>query len=365
MKILYFSESLHAGGKERRLVELLKGLSKFEDISMELALTRRDIHYTDIFNLNVKIHYIERKYLKKDPSLFFKFYRIAREFKPDIIHVWGNLAAIYAIPAKILLKIPLINNQITDARLHVKGGLLSYKITFPFSDILIANSKAGLKSYNAPEGKSRVIYNGFNFDRIENLETPDKVREEFNINTKHVVGMVASFSLLKDYGTYIKAAQQVLNKNSDITFLCVGAGDDRSYRKLVEPEFSNKIRFLGLQQNVESIMNICDVGVLMTNPDLHGEGISNAIMEFMALAKPVIATDGGGTGELIKDGETGFLVKPKSPEELASKIEYLLDNDEIASNMGEKGNERIKQEFSMKKMVNSFVGLYETIEDSL
>ena len=361
MKILFFSESLHAGGKERRLVELLKGLSKFEDISMELALTRRDIHYTDIFNLNVKIHYIERKYLKKDPSLFFKFYRIAREFKPDIIHVWGNMVAVYAIPAKILLKIPLINNQITDARLHVKGGLLSYKITFPFSDILIANSKAGLKSYNAPEGKSRVIYNGFDFNRFVNLRNPSDVREKLNISTRHVVGMVASFSLLKDYGTYIKAAQQVLNKNSDITFLCVGAGDDRSYRKLVEPEFIKKIRFLGLQQNVESIMNICDVGVLCT----YTEGISNSIMEFMALGKPVVATDGGGTKELIKDGETGFLVKPKSPEELASKIEYLLDNDEIASNMGEKGKERIKQEFSMKKMVNSFVGLYETIEDSL
>lgn len=360
MKILFFIESLHPGGKERRLVELLKGLSKFEDISMELALTRRDIHYTDIFNLNIKIHYIERKYLKKDPSLFFKFYRIARQFNPDIIHVWGNLAAVYAIPTKILLKIPLINSQITDAPLHVKGGLLSYKITFPFSDIIIANSKAGLKSYNTPEGKSRVIYNGFDFNRIGDLRIPEKVREEFNISTKHVVGMVASFSPLKDYGTYIKAAQQVLNKNSDIIFLCVGAGDDSTYRKLVKPEFNNRIKFLGPQQNVESIINICNIGVLAT----YTEGIANSIMEFMALGKPVVATDGGGTGELINDDETGFLVKPKSPEELASKIEYLLDNDEIASNMGEEGKERIRKEFSMEEMINSFVGLYKTIKDS-
>ncbi len=153
MKILFFIESLHAGGKERRLVELLKGLSRHEDISMELALTRRDIHYTDIFNLNIKTHYIERKYFKKDPSLFFKFYRIAREFKPDIIHVWGNLAAIYAIPAKVILKVSMINNQITDAPTEVNNGLLSHKVTFPFSDFLVANSKAGLKSYNAPVGQ--------------------------------------------------------------------------------------------------------------------------------------------------------------------------------------------------------------------
>jgi len=356
MKILFFIESLHPGGKERRLVELLKGLSKYEDISTELVLTRKNVHYKDIFNLNLRIHYIERKY-RKDLSLFFKFYRIAREFKPDIVHTWGNLPVVYAIPSKMLLKIPLINNQITDAPMHVKGGLLSYKITFPFSDILIANSKAGLKSYNAPESKSKVIYNGFAFDRIEYLETPEKIRERLNINTDHVLGMVASFSLLKDYGTYIKAAQKVLKKNSNIVFLCVGAGDDDIYHELVNHEFNNKIRFLSRQHNIESIMNICDIGILAT----YTEGIANSLMEFMALGKPVIATDCGGTRELIKDGETGFLVKPKSPEELASKIEYLLDNNKIASNMGERGKERIKKEFSIEKMINSFVGLYRTL----
>ncbi len=143
--------------------------------------------------------------------------------------------------------------------------------------------------------------------------------------------------------------------------LCVGAGDDTLYQKLVEPEFNERIKFLGRQGNVESIINICDIGVLAT----YTEGISNAIMEFMALGKPVIATDGGGSGELIKDGETGFLVKPKSPEELASKIEYLLDNEKLAASMGEKGRARIRKEFSMEKMINSFVGLYRTINDSL
>lgn len=359
MNILFFIESLRAGGKERRLVELLKGLSKYEDISMELVLIKRDIHYMDIVNFNIKIHYIERKYLKKDPSLFFKFYRITRNFKPDFIHVWGNMVAVYAIPAKVILKIPMVNNQITNAPSRVNNGILSHQITFPFSDNLVANSKAGLKSFNASEGKSSVIYNGFDFSRLVDLRNPSHVREKFNISTRHVAGMVASFSVSKDYWTYIKAAQHVLNKNSDITFLCVGAGDDSTYRKSVKPEFINKIRFLGRQQNIESIMNICDIGVLAT----YTEGIANSIMEFMALGKPVIATDCGGNRELIKDGETGVLVKPKSHEELASKIEYLLDNNKLALSMGENGKERIKQEFSMEKMVDSFVGLYGTLQN--
>lgn len=115
MRILFIIESLHPGGKERRLVELLKGLSEFEDISMELALTRSDIHYTNIFNLNVKIHYIERKYLKKDPRLFFEFYKIACKFKPNIIHLGGNMAAVYAILIAKPLNAKFIYGSITYA----------------------------------------------------------------------------------------------------------------------------------------------------------------------------------------------------------------------------------------------------------
>ncbi|MCK5506316.1 MAG: glycosyltransferase, partial [Thermodesulfovibrionia bacterium] len=150
MKILFFIESLRSGGKERRLVELLKGLSKYENISMDLVLTRREIHYTDIFNLNIKIHYIERKYLKKDPSLFFKFYRIARKFKPDIIHVWSSMSAVYAIPTAKLLNEKFINSSITYAlpvKRFSKLWLIS-KITFPLSDIIVANSKAGLRVHH-------------------------------------------------------------------------------------------------------------------------------------------------------------------------------------------------------------------------
>lgn len=132
--------------------------------------------------------------------------------------------------------------------------------------------------------------------------------------------MVASFSNYKDYRTYIQAANRVLNKVNYITFLCIGSGDDKTYRELVDPESKKFVKFLGRQENVESIMNICNIGILLT----YTEGISNSIMEFMALGKPVIATDGGGIKELIIDRETGFLIPPKSPMVLAEKIIVLL-----------------------------------------
>ncbi len=354
MKILFFIESLSSGGKERRLVELIKGLKKYPDIECELVLTRKDIHYKDIFSTGVKIHFFLRKYLKKDPRLFFLFYKICKRYNPDIIHVWGNMVAIYVIPAKVLLKIPMINNQITNAQDNVNKGILSHKLTFNFSDLIISNSIAGLKTYSAPEKKSVVVYNGFDFSRLVNLENKENVRTRFKINTVKVVGMVANFTDKKDYNTYIIASKQIAKKRQNVTFLAVGNGVNFEHFKNKINNY-DKIKLIGSQKRIESIINTFDICVLST----YTESCSNSIMEYMALGKPVIATDGGGTKELIIDGKTGYLVKVREPEELAEKIELLLDNKEMAINMGKAGKKRIEKEFSLNKMIKSYYKLFQ------
>ncbi|HEY9115413.1 MAG TPA: glycosyltransferase [Bacteroidales bacterium] len=354
MKILFFIESLRLGGKERRLVELLRYLSLKNQFELSLVLTRNEIDYQEVYDLGIKIQIIERKYFKKDPKLFFSFYKIAKVFKPDIIHVWGNMVAFYAIPTKLLLRLPLINSQITDAFDVVYRGILSHKFTFQYSDLIIANSMAGLKTYGSPPNKSKVIYNGFDFDRIKKLKPSIEIRKMFNIETSFIVGMAASFSALKDYKTYIQAANLLLSEGADCTFLCMGKGDDSTYQELVLPERKNNVKFLGLQSDVESVMNCCDVGVLST----YTEGFPNSVMEFMALGKPVVATAGGGTEELVLDNETGYLVKVKSPSELAEKIKFLLNNPETAQKMGEKGKERIQSNFTLSLMAEKFIKVY-------
>lgn len=316
-----------------------------------------EIHYTRFLNLGIQYRVIKRNWTKKDPSIFYKFYAVCREYKPDIIHVWGNMVAIYAIPAKLFLGIPLVNFQIQTAPKKVSKGLLSHVLTFPFSDIVVANSYAGLKAFNAPKYKSIVIHNGFSFDRIENLENPDKVKKRLNIKTKYVVGMIAAFHETKDYKSYIIAANHILNVRKDVTFLGVGGGDRSIYEEMICPDHRSNILLIEAQQNVESIMNICDIGILAT----FTEGISNSLVEFMALGKPIIATDGGGTNELIIQGKTGFMVGVEESEMLFEKIIFLIENTEIRLNMGRNGNERIKNNFSITAMVQGFDDLHNTL----
>lgn len=155
------------------------------------------------------------------------------------------------------------------------------------------------------------------------LQKKSEVRKKFNLFKEKVVGMVATFSDFKDYETFISAARMTLQKRNDVTFLAIGDGKNLEMcRKMARGSLSDKIIFLGRQRDVESIVNIFDVGVLLTNIKTHVEGISNSIMEYMALGKPVVATNGGGTPELVIDGETGYLIPQKSEESLIEKINY-------------------------------------------
>lgn len=364
MKILFFIDSLAAGGKERRLTELLKSLSLHQEFECEVVIMNKEIHYKEVLYLKIPIHYLVRT-TKKDLSVFKKFYNICKDYKPDIVHCWNDMTAVIAVPSCILLNIKLVNGMVSDAPIRLKilsKEWLYTKLTFRFSNIIIGNSEAGLNAYKAPKYKSFVIYNGFNFKRIENLISRDKIRNELKINTKFVIGMVASFSKYKDYKTYFNAAHTVLSKRNDVTFIAIGNNTDSvASLSLIDQKYKEGIKLIGKKTNIESYINSMDVCVLAT----FTEGISNSIMEYMALGKPVIATFGGGTTEIVENGKTGFLVNKFDQADLAEKIDLLLNDHDLRSKMGENGQERIHKMFCIDLMVSKYVSFYKKLEQKL
>ncbi len=356
MRILFVADTLGSGGKERQLIELLKGLDTRPEIAYSLCVLSSTIDYTDAHDLKGSIHIVERKF-RYDPTVFFRLYRIAREFKADIIQSWELMCSIYSLPVAKLLGIRFLNairNAPDRLRVFEKVWVRS-KLTFPFSDGIIANSQAGLRSYGIKGDRGVCIHNGFDPGRIGTLQDGESVRKRFDIRTPKVVGMVAKFHPKKDNETFIRAAVQVCRSRKDVTFLAIGTGKtiDRC-KELVPDECKDRVRFLGRQLNVESLIGIFDVGVLAT----FTEGISNSVMEYMALSKPAVVTDGGGTKELVIDRVTGFLVPRSDPDALAERIQYLLDNPGEASRMGQQGRERLETHFNLERMTREFVDTY-------
>ncbi|MGN6604067.1 MAG: glycosyltransferase [Ginsengibacter sp.] len=367
MRILFFIDSLEAGGKERRLTELMKELKKEASISFEVVVMNKHIHYQEVLNLGVNIHYLIRQ-TKKDLSAFKKFYKICKNFNPEIVHCWDSMTAIYAVPACKLLGIKLVNGLVVDTPVNRDSSnkhWLRAKITFPFSDLVVGNSNAGLAAYNAPSKKSACVYNGMDLNRFKNLKARSQVLEEiFGNDNKRlfIAGMVAAFEDRKDYKTLIKAATKLVEKFENIRFLLIGEGSNlESIKESVPSSFTNKIIFLGKRTDIESIIQIFDVGILLTNSKVHGEGISNSLIEYLATGIPAVATRGGGTDEVILNERNGFLIDAENEDQLINKIESILQDRQLKEKLGKNGLAMAKEKFDLKTMTKNYISIYKKL----
>jgi glycosyltransferase involved in cell wall biosynthesis len=367
MKILMVINTLQKGGKERRMLELIKGLKKRGDqFDIYLVSLTDIVDYPYVYDLPIRFEIIAKKTDGKDFSLIFKLRKIIKDFKPDIIHSWDTTVSKYLLIANAFYNRPMVHGIIYDASANKspfnRALYKRVKMITPFAKVIIANSHAGIRAYKTPLRKSVCIHNGIDFNRFKNLKPVEQMEHELlgeQKGSKFVLAMVAQFEIRKDYDSLIEAAIRLCSKNKDFVFLLIGHGTMVEEKKAKVPaELNKQILFLGSRQDIESILQVIDAGLLLTNSDDHGEGISNSIVEYMASAKPVIATKGGGTDEIVLNGENGYLVEPKNTDQLVEKIEALRQNPEMAEIMGKNAYNWVNKEFNIEKMTEAFIELY-------
>ncbi len=362
MKVLILNDKLAKGGKERRIVELVKYCLKNFNIQFQIILMKPGVDYPELLELGVDCLFLDSDNQSK-MSLIVSLNKMIHEFQPDLIHSWSSMTDVIAVLLKPWHRKNIISSMIAQVIPQITykdEDYLRSKFYFPFIKFITSNTIAGLKSYRAPLVKSFCIYNGFNFDRLKRIDSNTATRALKIDSDSIVVGMVAAFEVRKDQKTFILAAKSILKENIyPARFILIGSGETLVEMKLLAGEFEGKgIYFTGKIENVEDYVNRFDIGVLCTNSTVHGEGISNAILEYMAQGKPVIATNGGGTGEIVKDQINGFLIEPYDVIVLVEKLKNLFEHIQLRKQMGEKGLETVKRDFSMDSMGNKFYSLY-------
>lgn len=362
IRIFFFIGYLGTGGKERRLIELLSYLNKKRKYELLLVTTKEGVELPKFFDLDIKMVVLKKSTLISKLNYFFQFYQLTRKFNPDIIHTWGRMQTLYALPAVLIGKRKLVNGQITSAppRISLMDSLID-KVNFRYSDVVLSNSKAGIEVFNPPKEKAGVIYNGIDLDRFQNLPNRVTIKNQYQINTPYLVLMIANYTPNKDYESFFKTGKILTSERKDVTWM--GVGDFEEDSDLVKRcrHIINDNALLRIHPRiteVEALVNACDIGVLLSNTAVHGEGVSNSIIEYMALAKPVIANDAGGTREVVINEQSGYLVQNETFEEIASRFNYLLDHRDLRVSMGLSGQKKIYCEFSLSKMGAEFESLY-------
>ncbi len=361
MKIVLINDMLWGGGRERRIVQLISGLNEAGYTDIHLILLDDRIDYIQVYDLDVTITKIIRT-TNKDLSVFKKLFVLLKEINPDVVNPWSFMSTFYAAPICKILNINCIGSFIVDCN-NPKFLTLNYfakHIGFKFCKKIVSNSFAGHLSYKTPKSKQILIYNGFDEKRLNNVKPKNDILYEYAIEiNSYIITMAARFDKQKDFETFIKACKLLRLKRDDFFVFCIGQGELLEETKAsLSVIDSSYIKFTGFRNDIESFTNVSDIGVLCTNPSHHGEGISNSILEFMAFSKPVIATLGGGTNEIITNGKNGFLINPFDSEELSEKLNLLIDDKILYNSMSCSALEIVHKKFSLENMTSEFIKLY-------
>ena len=248
----------------------------------------------------------------------------------------------------------------------IKADFL-HKWLFKEVDKLIVVSEAVKRSLVGqnllPLNKIAKIYNGIDTERFKNA-IPTGLRCTLGIDPQiRLIGIVGEVSPHKGQEILIRSFPLVIAKDPNINLIIIGS--DFKEGKYIEDlkvlaqslGVRDRVFFLGFREDIPNLIKDLDILVLASK----NESFGLTIVEGMAAGIPVIVTNTGGVSEIVIDNETGLLVEPNQPVALANAILYLLANPQLAKKLGQAGQKRATDYFSLNLMVEKTIEVYHEV----
>jgi glycosyltransferase involved in cell wall biosynthesis len=206
------------------------------------------------------------------------------------------------------------------------------------------------------DNKIEVIHLGFNFSKLSPTEAErEKIRQEFGLKNKFVIGCIASFHPLKGHEYLLKALPQIIGEIPNVKLLFLGTGDKTKIESLInELNLNDYVVFGGYRNDVPACIKAMD---LVVHPSL-SEAFSQVIVEVMGVGTPIVSTNVGGAAEVITNNETGLLISHSSTEEIVESIVKVHHNANIAKRMADAGQRHVTNTFTVNNMIVKQVNCY-------
>jgi glycosyltransferase involved in cell wall biosynthesis len=367
MKILHISGARSWGGNEQQLVDVIEELNKYEVENIIYGVRDFDLHQYSISN---NISFIPCKDKKLNKFKNYKYLKeITKSLKPDIIHLHtSDSVTVFTIADLIFkLKIPAVFSKKGISR---KMSLLSkYKYNYKninkilcVSQIVKDHFEGVIASKN--HDKLCVVYDGVKV--VDDFSsTTESIKKTYQIkNNAQIIGNVANHNGAKDLTTFINTLNVLVNDKQikNIHFLQVGAftrGTPELKELISKYKLEDYITLTGFVENASSLLSQLDV-FLMTSIR---EGGPTSVLEALYNKVPVVSTRVGVVNEAIKNGVNGFISEIEDYNDLADKIEILLNDESLKKSFTEISYQKFLNNFTSEKLGRNTYKVYQEVLD--
>jgi glycosyltransferase involved in cell wall biosynthesis len=362
VRVCFMIDSLQPAGTETQLLALIRHLDRSRvrpalcllDGEGELS---RSLEPADCPVLRLGVTGLSR------PRTLAKAFRLAsflRRERVDVLQVYFPDSTYLGVPVAWLARVPRIvctrnNIGYWTTPMHCRLLRLCHRL----STSLVANCQACGQAVTDGEGLSpkriAVLENGVDLSRFpEPLRWPHSAP-----GPARRIGITANLRPVKDLQVFVRAAREVVDSHPHATFHIAGEGELRSeLEKLIaDLKLTDRVFLPGTIQDVPGFLGELDIAVLCSR----SEGMSNAILEYMAAGKAIVATAVGGNVQLLEHERHGRLVSPGDPHRLAESLRRLLDDSDLAIRLARAARQRVEERYSREAMIRRFEDFYEEL----
>jgi len=362
INVLFLIYDLERGGPEMRLLDLQRHIPTH--IKMHVCVTSKNLALLPEFlkaGAKIYVEPVTKGYIELNKA--WNIYKYAKRNHISIINSFGlkELFLATAIKGMSGWKIRTVHHSVN--LLHHYGPLHKFflLILFSLTDKVLCNSKKSLnliKTFFVPERKISLIRNGIDiyFFR-KTIPQAERLRKAHGIEKSDIVlGTIANFRKVKNYPFLLNAFRILLQRNKNLKLICVGGGYNLANikRMALEYHLGKSVIFTGYSRYVAEYLALMDIFVLCSLE----EGFPNALLQAMAMGRPVVSADVGGCSEMIDHMRTGILYPSNDIGKFIEAIEMLTTDTSFAGELGINAKQTVAEKFSLDTMIKKYANFY-------
>lgn len=369
LKVAYVIDILNTdrAGTENQLLKMIRGLDR-ERFDVHLVCFKQHHWYADnaaSLRCSYKFIRIDRVFRLRTYVNFIRLIAFFRRLRPDVVHTFFPVGNIVGVLAARLAGVPCVISSRRDyGEWMSRRYLYATRLANPFATLIIANSspvcRLTVEREHAPIEKVRLFYNGIDLASFRNLIPDRELKARLNIPASvPVVGIVANFRPMKHHRSFVLGAAEIAQQNRDVYFVLVGDGPLRAQLEALARELgvADRMRFVGSQGHVLPYLSIFDIGVNCSEM----EGLSNAVMEYMAAGIPVVVSNSGGNVDLVEHDVTGCIFGLDQHVAMAQMVLDLLADPDRRRRLAANARKKMEREMSTEVMLDNYERLYEAL----